>query len=203
MAFYFCGDKAKASPLSMFFCGRSEGKDDGFGGSSVREQCEREEMERKVLKPKFSAKEAKTMARDEFNVRVTDCVELDSYDDQNFKVKAEDGSVYVLKAHNGVESRDEGLLEAQSQLLDRLRERGIPAPFPVDGVRFFDVEMAPDEEPQDSCGGLFDGGTKTFALRLLEWVPGDVPLTPGERHRAVGGLFKPKCGNLPLSVLWT
>ena len=188
MAFYFCGDKAKVSPLSMFFCGRPEGKDDGFGGSSVREQCEREEMERKVLKPKFSAKEAKTMARDEFNVRVTDCVELDSYDDQNFKVKAEDGSVYVLKAHNGVESRDEGLLEAQSQLLDRLRERGIPAPFPVDGVRFFDVEMAPDEEPQDSCGGLFDGGTKTFALRLLEWVPGEVlsksEITPGLLRRS-------------------
>merc|ERR1712091_234652 len=111
-------------------------------------------MERKVLKPRFTLAEAKAMARDEFHVRVAALVELNSYDDQNYKVTAEDGAVYVLKVHNGVESRDEGLLDAQSQLYERLRRKGVAAPYPVDSVRFVDAPAPPppaDGDAQRSC----------------------------------------------------
>ncbi|KAH8063010.1 NADH pyrophosphatase [Aureococcus anophagefferens] len=134
---WFCADKAREHPLALFFCGRSAPEGLAGGGSGVREICEREEMERKVLKPRFTLAEAKAMARDEFHVRVAAIVELNSYDDQNYKVTAEDGAVYVLKVHNGVESRDEGLLDAQSQLYERLRRKGVAAPYPVDSVRFW------------------------------------------------------------------
>ena len=122
---WFCADKAREHPLALFFCGRSAPEGLAGGGSGVREICEREEMERKVLKPRFTLAEAKAMARDEFHVRVAAIVELNSYDDQNYKVTAENGAVYVLKVHNGVESRDEGLLDAQSQLYERLRRKGV------------------------------------------------------------------------------
>ncbi|EGB09999.1 hypothetical protein AURANDRAFT_3563, partial [Aureococcus anophagefferens] len=116
------------------------------------------------LKPRFTLAEAKAMARDEFHVRVAAIVELNSYDDQNYKVTAENGAVYVLKVHNGVESRDEGLLDAQSQLYERLRRKGVAAPYPVDSNPLAD-------------------GDATFALRLLEWVDGDLlsskEITPG------------------------
>ncbi|KAH8075380.1 NADH pyrophosphatase [Aureococcus anophagefferens] len=124
-------------------------------------------MERKVLKPRFTLAEAKAMARDEFHVRVAAIVELNSYDDQNYKVTAENGAVYVLKVHNGVESRDEGLLDAHVRFVDA------PAPPPP-----------ADGDAQRSClkNPLADGDA-TFALRLLEWVDGDLlsskEITPG------------------------
>jgi len=175
---WFCADKAREHPLALFFCGRSAPEGLAGGGSGVREICERDEMERKVLKPRFTLAEAKAMARDEFHVRVAAIVELNSYDDQNYKVTAENGAVYVLKVHNGVESRDEGLLDAQSQLYERLREKGVAAPYPVDGVRFVDAPAPPppaDGDAQRSClqNPLADGDA-TFALRLLEWVDGDL-----------------------------
>ena len=184
---WFCADKAREHPLALFFCGRSAPEGLAGGGSGVREICEREEMERKVLKPRFTLAEAKAMARDEFHVRVAAIVELNSYDDQNYKVTAENGAVYVLKVHNGVESRDEGLLDAQSQLYERLRREGVAAPYPVDSVRFVDAPAPPppaDGDAQRSClkNPLADGDA-TFALRLLEWVDGDLlsskEITPG------------------------
>ena len=184
---WFCADKAREHPLALFFCGRSAPEGLAGGGSGVREICEREEMERKVLKPRFTLAEAKAMARDEFHVRVAAIVELNSYDDQNYKVTAENGAVYVLKVHNGVESRDEGLLDAQSQLYERLRRKGVAAPYPVDSVRFVDAPAPPppaDGDAQRSClkNPLADGDA-TFALRLLEWVDGDLlsskEITPG------------------------
>jgi|SouAtlMetagenome_1021521.scaffolds.fasta_scaffold194799_1 hypothetical protein len=51
------------------------------------------------------------------------------------------------------------------------------------------------------CTNANNKDSKRAKPTKFKWVPGDVPLTPGERHRAVGGLFKPKCGTLPLSVL--
>ena len=51
---WFCADKAREHPLALFFCGRSAPEGLAGGGSGVREICEREEMERKVLKPRFT-----------------------------------------------------------------------------------------------------------------------------------------------------
>ena len=65
-----------------------------------------------------------------------------------------------------------------SQLYERLRRKGVAAPYPVDSVRFVDAPAPPppaDGDAQRSClkNPLADGDA-TFALRLLEWVDGDL-----------------------------
>ncbi|KAH8045220.1 phosphotransferase-like protein [Aureococcus anophagefferens] len=146
-------------------------------------------MERKVLKPRFTLAEAKAMARDEFHVRCRAIAELNSYDDQNYKVTAENGAVYVLKVHNGVESRDEGLLDAQSQLYERLRRKGVAAPYPVDSVRFVDAPAPPppaDGDAQRSClKNPWPTATRRSPARL-EWVDLLSPkeITPASPRRA-------------------
>ena len=67
--------------------------------------CTAEEQERKKLKPSYKIEDATTLLKKHFNVPATAVKELDSYDDQNFKVESPYGT-YVLKAHNGVESRN-------------------------------------------------------------------------------------------------
>ena len=86
--------------------------------------CTAEEQERKKLKPAYSIDDATSLLKKHFNVPATDVKELDSYDDQNFRVTSPYG-VYVLKAHNGVEARNAALLDAQSQLLKHLEEHQI------------------------------------------------------------------------------
>ena len=113
--------------------------------------CTAEEQERKKLKPSYNIEDAAQLLKKHFNVPATDVKELDSYDDQNFKVASPYGT-YVLKAHNGVESRNTQLLDAQSQLLKHLEEHSIRAPV----------------EAQSRVS------LKKTTLRLLRWVDGDV-----------------------------
>ena len=83
--------------------------------------CTAEEQERKKQKPSYSIDDATALLKKHFNVPATEVKELDSYDDQNFRVTSPYGT-YVLKAHNGVEGRNTQLLDAQSQLLKHLEE---------------------------------------------------------------------------------
>ena len=89
--------------------------------------CTAEEQERKKLKPSYSIDDATTLLKKHFNVPATEVKELDSYDDQNFRVTSPYGT-YVLKAHNGVEARNTELLDAQSRLLKHLEDHSIRAP---------------------------------------------------------------------------
>lgn len=120
---------------------------------SVESLCAREEAERKRLKPAFSLADAAAVARETFHLegaRVDR--ELNSYDDQNWRVVDVRGRAYVLKAHNGVEGRNGPLLRAQSRLFARLSERGVRAP----------TEASPLAR------------ARGFTWRLLDWVPGDL-----------------------------
>ena len=127
--------------------------------------CTAEEQERKKLKPSYSIEDATQLLKKHFNVPATEVKELDSYDDQNFRVTSPYGT-YVLKAHNGVEARNTELLDAQSQLLKHLEEHQIRAPV----------------EAQSRVA------LKRTTLRLLRWVDGDVlsssTMTPSLLERA-------------------
>ena len=127
--------------------------------------CTQEEQERKKLKPSYSIDDATSLLKKHFNVPATAVKELDSYDDQNFRVTSPYG-IYVLKAHNGVEARNTELLDAQSRLLKHLEDHSIRAPV----------------EAQSRVA------LKRTTLRLLRWVDGDVlsssTMTPSLLTRA-------------------
>ena len=127
--------------------------------------CTAEEQERKKQKPSYSIDDATALLKKHFNVPATAVKELDSYDDQNFRVTSPYGT-YVLKAHNGVEARNTQLLDAQSQLLKHLEDHSIRAPV----------------EAQSRVT------LKRTTLRLLRWVDGDVlsssTMTPSLLERA-------------------
>lgn len=53
--------------------------------------------------------------------------QLDSYDDRNYSCD----DLYVFKVHNGVESRNHGLIEAQIAIMRRLGRCGIRTNNPV------------------------------------------------------------------------
>ena len=66
--------------------------------------------------PNFSCDQACKIAHDGYGLMVTAEV-LPSERDQNFKLRAEDGRVFVLKIANGEEDRS--FLEAQNQVMAR------------------------------------------------------------------------------------
>lgn len=98
--------------------------------------------------------------------------ELDSYDDRNYQIegicKDTEGNAvkqfYTLKIHNGVESGNPTLLDAQNQALLLLHKNGIQCPYPkatLDGntIGYSNLSM-------------LNGCTKRLAVRLLHWIPG-------------------------------
>jgi Ser/Thr protein kinase RdoA (MazF antagonist) len=72
--------------------------------------------------PNLICEQTCKVALDGYDLVVT-AEALPSERDQNFRFQAEDGSVFVLKIANGEEDRS--FLEAQNQVMFRLRERNI------------------------------------------------------------------------------
>jgi len=114
-------------------------------------QAQADEEERKKSKPQIALADARIMVGRHFQVTPTGIAELDSYDDQNWKVVTDKGD-YVFKAHNGVEAKNPLLLQAQTKLLERLHAAGVRA-------------------PRDAKPFIMDNGG---AFRLLTWVDGEV-----------------------------
>ena len=90
---------------------------------------------------------------------------LESYDDRNYAVRLESGVRYTLKCHNGVETDNMSVLEAQDAIMHHLDRHGCVCPVPIGSVVFKEFPMtgSPDKR-------------RTFAIRLLSWVDG-VPLS--------------------------
>lgn len=96
-----------------------------------------DEIERKNAKPRISTQEAEALIRILVGIPSTTDVtlgQLDSYDDQNFKVDIQSTPPvrYVLKIHNGVESLPGKikLLHAQNSILLHLASGGGSVSFP-------------------------------------------------------------------------
>lgn len=137
-----------------------------------------DELRRKVEKPDLSPQMALKIAEEHFAIRSAadfpgkSVKELDSYDDRNFllhgrRAGKEAVEKFVLKVHNGVESDRSVHIAAQNAAFLHLRSRGIscPSPLPTASKQSYAVmvELPFKGEAQ---------GTKKFAARLLEFLPG-------------------------------
>ena len=136
-----------------------------------------EEELRKHEKPQLTQEKAVAIAAELFGLELNleNVKQLESYDDVNYYLRAVDGSQYVFKVHNGVESDNTVFLDGMQALLLHLRANGIAAPHPVNSVA--GDWMTKVELP------LRSGSPKQHAIRLLEFVDGEMmneqEVTPG------------------------
>eukprot|EP00040_Diaphanoeca_grandis_P027740 m.158646 g.158646 ORF g.158646 m.158646 type:complete len:382 (+) comp31104_c0_seq1:130-1275(+) len=90
---------------------------------------------------------------------------LDSYDDCNFFVEA-DKQKFLLKCHNGAETDNQPLLDAQTKLITFLEQNGVRT-----------NKVVPDAKTNaptvNAMVKVHDGSERLCALRLLRWVDGD------------------------------
>jgi hypothetical protein len=137
--------------------------------------------------------------------------ELDSYDDRNYLIEAvvsnngeSSKSLFVLKVHNGVESRNllshiqengndyyaglDSVIHWQNALVDHLQARGIPTPVPQHVVQWNSANHSSQHAPPVSFQQLpvvsAEHSPCDLALRLLSWLPGrplsSIPMLPIE-----------------------
>jgi hydroxylysine kinase len=126
-----------------------------------------EEQRRKLQKPTTTLTEAAALARSLYALDVGPGLKpLDSYDDRNFYVPTTTQGIFLLKIHNGVESANVAVLEAQNAVMCHLKARGFDCPVPVASVGGNDIEFVK--------AAIGEGGAapRRFAVRLLTWVEG-------------------------------
>ena len=134
-----------------------------------------DEARRKLEKPQCSAEAVVEFVRASFvlpcggEVDASSAKELNSYDDRNFHVRATSGAQYTLKVHNGVESQNQPLLDAQSAMMRHLTARGVKCPCPVVGVDGHDIARMNLPLRQGARDARRD-----HAVRVLTWVDGSI-----------------------------
>ena len=139
-----------------------------------------DEHRRKQEKPTTTPAEAATLARSLYNINaVTPLKSLDSYDDRNFYVPpTPTTAAYLLKVHNGVESDNTDILDAQNAIMIFLANEGFTCSVPI-----------------ESLHGRLTESTSTpkrwFAVRLLAWVEGRTlnSLAPNFERLRLSGRF--------------
>lgn len=142
-----------------------------------------EEM-RKLLKPKCTLEQAqeavqKAYAKEGQTIKILK--ELDSYDDQNFMAERDDGTKYLVKLHNGVESKDfldayekagrnygacTSVIQFQTALMQHLSNNGVSTSDPQpsnDSLPFTTSSLPVVSEAHSPC---------PLIVKLLTWVPG-------------------------------
>ncbi|XP_052749479.1 hydroxylysine kinase [Galleria mellonella] len=131
------------------------------------------------IRPIIDHEGVKLLAERLYGISVLELVELNGYDDKNYKI-TEDPNVknplitshsphgYVLKIMNSMDSQDVSVVEAQNEIMNFLNTRSVTCPKPVRNV-FGHLHSI------ETISG------KRHAVRLLEFVPGEilknVPLT--------------------------
>ncbi|KAI2506589.1 Pyrophosphatase [Fragilaria crotonensis] len=158
-----------------------------------------EEM-RKLLKPVCTLEQVEEAVQKSFGDNIKVLKALDSYDDQNFMAERE-GVYYLVKVHNGFESRD--LIEAyessgrnydactsvihyQTAVMERLHQHGVPTSQSqlCDGIPM-SIHSLPVQSESHSPYQL--------VVKLMTWVPGrtmaSLPSLPIECLRDAGRLL--------------
>ncbi|CAH2098522.1 unnamed protein product [Euphydryas editha] len=133
----------------------------------------------KVIRPVIDHEGVKLLAERLYGISVLELVELNGYDDKNYKI-TEDPNMknplipnhsphgYVLKIMNSIDSQNLNVVEAQNEIMNFLLERSVSCPKPIRNIfgHMFSVE---------NISG------KQHVVRLLEFIPGallkDVPWT--------------------------
>ena len=134
-----------------------------------------DEARRKLEKPQCSADAVVEFVRANFvlpcggEIDASTAKELNSYDDRNFYVRTDAGVEYTLKVHNGVESQNKPLLDAQSAMMRHLTASGVTCPCPVptvDGKDVASVNLPLRPGAKDA--------RRDHAVRVLTWVKGSI-----------------------------
>ena len=144
-----------------------------------------EEAARKAEKPVLGIDRAISLARELYGLDVVpgSVKELDSYDDRNFYFRATvqerelldssdcnsaaDGAYhFVLKIHNGIESRDPSFIECQNAAMDAVRcsSIGVWCPRALASREGSKIPRVPSE--------LVDGSPREHAARCFPYRPG-------------------------------
>ncbi|WP_042777072.1 aminotransferase class III-fold pyridoxal phosphate-dependent enzyme [Sinorhizobium fredii] len=121
-------------------------------------------------KPEFSLDEAGALLARHFGLRGT-LAPLDSERDQNFKVTADDGRIFILKIINAAEPAIES--DFQTALLKHIGENAGDLPVP---------HLRPTLSSA-SLAETVSAPSAVHRLRLVSWVPG-VPLAQSDRSEA-------------------
>merc|ERR1712086_456024 len=150
-----------------------------------------DEQRRKQEKPVCSVGDALEFSETHFGLQVSlddgPIRELESYDDRNFLMSgstaaAPDCAKYTFKVHNGVESDNYLVLEAQNAILQHLQKHGVNCPQPMPAVPEEPEEEEAEEktkktkkkEPELMAWAELstEWGSKHHAVRLLTWIEG-------------------------------
>ncbi|XP_075986078.1 hydroxylysine kinase isoform X2 [Anticarsia gemmatalis] len=125
-----------------------------------------------VVRPIIDHEGVKLLAERLYGISALELIELNGYDDKNFKI-VEDPNVknplittpsehgYVLKIMNSIDSKDVAVVEAQNEIMNFLAARSVTCPKPIRNVygHLYSIET-------------IDG--RQHAVRLLNYVPGDL-----------------------------
>ena len=164
-------------------CGRKEEKKRVERKKKIMKQCLLDEERRKMEKPNTTPTQAAALARDLYNIISTAPLKnLDSYDDRNFYIPpTTSGSTkpaFLFKVHNGVESDNVSILEAQNAMMTHLASKGFTCSTPVKSVQGRTIEYTTTSQ-------------RRFAVRVLSWVEGSTlnSLEPSFQRLLLSGRF--------------
>ena len=133
-----------------------------------------DEERRKLEKPTTTVEQAALLASSLYNVPPNAPLKpLDSYDDRNFYVPPSNNSEpFLLKVHNGVESDNTSILQAQDEIMKYLAKEGFNCSQPIASIHGRTIEYTTTSQ-------------RRFAVRALKWVNGktfnSLPPTPGKK----------------------
>ncbi|XP_052744342.1 hydroxylysine kinase [Bicyclus anynana] len=125
-----------------------------------------------VIKPLIDHDGVKLLAERLYGISVLELIELNGYDDKNYKI-IEDPNVknplitnhnphgYVLKIMNSMDSQNLSVVEAQNEIMNFLITRSVTCPKPIRNI-FGHLHSV------ESISG------KNHVVRLLEYVPGEL-----------------------------
>jgi len=112
--------------------------------------------------------------------------QLESYDDCNFYVELTEDRKFLFKLHNGVETDNDKILDAQTSMMQLLSSAGIRTQTPVasrvgDGTATKQLVTVP----------MSGGSDRHAAARVFHWVPGKplVGIATPERLEKMGQLL--------------
>ncbi|ODN04830.1 Hydroxylysine kinase [Orchesella cincta] len=128
------------------------------------------------IKPNVTLSVAQTLVEKHYGLQLESIKELNSYDDNNFYVKAKlpDGKTekYTFKVLNSMDSKNPGHIEAEHAAMFLLNEKGVKSPVPmktVEGSTFLLVTI------ENECTDSSSLSTRTnHIIRLLTFIEGQV-----------------------------
>lgn len=160
-------DVRRAGQAASFDCSMAD-------HAVAQAQAVSDEERRKREKPALEASEAEALATRLWGLRLQfgATTRLNSYDDANFRLADEDGTLFVLKVHNGVESSNRAFVEAQNDAMELVRSQACWCPSALPSLAGRTIELAT----------LASSGGREHAIRLLPYkrarLQADVDPTP-------------------------